>query len=65
MGEVVRSARWLNIVIGAGVAALVWLTGAAGVYAAFVTLVGVSVAVLAVPRGRVVERYADWDHFIR
>jgi hypothetical protein len=65
MGEVVRSARWLNVALGAGVAALVWLTGAGGVYAAFVTLVGVSVAVLAVPRGRVVERYADWDRFIR
>ena len=31
----------------------------------FVTVVALGVAVLAVPRGRVVERYADWDRFIR
>jgi hypothetical protein len=43
----------------------VWLVDASGAYAVFVTVVALAVAVLAVPRGRVVERYADWDRFVR
>ena len=65
MGEVVRIVRWLAVPAGVAMAAAVWLVDASGAYAVFVTLAAIAVAVLAVPRGRVNERYADWDRFIR
>jgi hypothetical protein len=65
MGEVVRTLRWLAVPVGAVMAVAVWLVDASGAFAIFVTVVAVAVAGLAVPRGRVVERYADWGRFIR
>jgi hypothetical protein len=65
MGEVVRSVRWLMIPVGVVIAATVWLVDSSGTYAVFVTVAGLAVAALAVPRGRVVERYADWNRRIR
>jgi hypothetical protein len=65
MAEVVRSVRLLAFPVGLVMAVSVWLVDASGAYAVFVTVVALAVAVLAVPRGRVVERYADWDRFVR
>ena len=65
MGEVVRALRWLDVVLGVGVAVAVWLVDAPASYAVSVTVVGALVAVLAVPKGRITERYADWDRFVR
>jgi hypothetical protein len=65
MAEVVRSVRLLAVPVGAVMAVSVWLVDASNAYAVFVTVVGLAVAALAVPRGRVVERYADWDRFVR
>jgi len=65
MGEVVRAVRWLTVPIGVVMAALVWFVDTSATYAVFVTVAALAVAALAVPRGRVVERYADWDRFIR
>jgi hypothetical protein len=65
MGEVARITRWLAVPVGVVMAVTVWLVDASGTYAVFVTVAALAVTVLAVPRGRVVERYADWDRFIR
>jgi hypothetical protein len=65
MGEVVRSLRWLALPVGVVMAAAVWVVDTSAAYAVFVTIAALAVAVLAVPRGRVIERYADWDRFIR
>jgi hypothetical protein len=65
MGEIVRVVRLLAVPVGVGIAVSVWLVDASGAYVAFVTVIGLAVAALAVPRGRIVERYADWDRFIR
>ena len=64
MGEVVRAMRYLNVAVGLAVAALVWVTGAGAVYSVVVTLTGLALAALAVPRGRVTESYGDWDRFV-
>ncbi len=65
MGEVARIIRWLAVPVGVVMAVGVWLVDASGTFAVFVSIVGLAVAVLAVPRGRVLERYADWDRFVR
>jgi hypothetical protein len=65
MGEVVRDRPVLAVPVGVVMAVSVWLVDASGAYAVFVTVAALAVAVLAVPRGRVVERYADWDRFVR
>lgn len=64
MGEVARGLRWLNVVLGIGVAALVWLTDPGTAYAGVLLVSGALVAALAVPRGRVREQYADWQRYI-
>jgi hypothetical protein len=65
MGEVVRTFRLLAVPVGAVMVASVWLVEASVSFAAFVTVAAMAVAALALPRGRVVERYADWDRFLR
>jgi hypothetical protein len=65
MGEVVRIVRLLAVPVALAMAVAVWLVDSSGDYAVFVTVVALAGAALAVPRGRVVERYADWDRFVR
>lgn len=64
MGEVVRSLRDLNVVAGLGVAVLGWLADADVGYGVVLSITGVVVAGLAVPRGRITESYGDWDRFV-
>jgi hypothetical protein len=64
MGEILRALRWLGVLIGPAIAVLVWLTTAGTGYATAVTVTGVLVTGLALPRGRVRERYAGWQRLI-
>lgn len=65
MAEVIRAGRLLNILLGLWIAAAPWvLTGATlgAKWSAVVT--GLLIAVLALPRGPVRERYGTWDRMI-
>jgi hypothetical protein len=64
MGEVVRALRYLDIVLGLALVALVWLTPSTLGFRLALTITGIAVIVLARPRGRVTERYGDWDRFV-
>jgi len=66
MGEPIRVLRWLNVPLALAIIVLPWwLAGDnwAGRLNAFV--VGLLVIALSIPRGRICERYAGWDHGIR
>jgi hypothetical protein len=65
MGEVIRAVRLVAVGVGVAMAAMVWFVDASGTYVVFVTVAALAAAVLSVPRGRVVERYAGWDRFVR
>lgn len=65
MAEVLRPLRLLGVPAGAAIAVLVWLTGAGIGYAVAITLSGLAVAVLSVPRGSIRERYGAWDTVAR
>lgn len=66
MGEPMRLVRYLNVLLGLGVAAAPWLLGGAPAIAAFTsTLLGLAVAGLAIPRGEIRERYGLWQRFVR
>ncbi len=65
MGEVVRSGRYLNVLLGAAVAACAWVFSVSLPLAAFSCILGLLVIVCAFPRGVVRERYGAWDHAIR
>ncbi len=64
MGEILRALRWLGVVAGPSIAALVWLAGTGVAFGLAVTATGLLIALLAVPRGRVRERYAGWQRLI-
>lgn len=64
-GEVVRAGRLLNIVLGLGIAIAPWfLSGGTTLFRANALVIGLLLAVLALPRGPVRERYGSWDRFI-
>ena len=63
--EVVRALRLLLIPAGLAVAVLPWLAGGAGEAAALLTITGVAVTLVAVPRGPVRERYGGWQTLTR
>lgn len=66
MGEVIRAGRYLNVLIGLAVAGGGWLVDDGSVMVSLVySLLGLAVAVLAVPLGRVREQYGKWDSLIR
>ncbi|HEV2294735.1 MAG TPA: vitamin K epoxide reductase family protein [Tepidisphaeraceae bacterium] len=65
MAEVVRTARYLNVLLG------LWLIGSpfmlSGANAGGTingVIVGLLIAALSLPRGRVQERYASWDRWV-
>lgn len=66
MGEIVRAGRYLNILLGAGLAVLPWVveghTLGLGITA---SVVGVAVALLSLPRGVIRERYGLWQPYVR
>ncbi len=65
MGEVVRAGRLVNAVAGLLIAILPWLLeGATATAAGTATVLGLAAALLALPRGPVLERYGQWDRYI-
>lgn len=66
MGEVVRIGRYLNVLLGLIIAIGPWvLSGANAPAQISATLAGVAIIALAIPRGRITERYGLWDRFVR
>jgi hypothetical protein len=66
MGEVLRMGRYLNVLLGLLVAGLPWLLGGATEAGQINDLiVGLLVAVLAIPRGQKQERYGLWEPYVR
>jgi hypothetical protein len=65
MGEVFRLFRYLNVLLGFAVAVLPWAVGDAHfTLQVQASLVGMVVALLAVPRGPKYERYGSWDALV-
>lgn len=65
MGEVVRTFRFLNVLIGIGVAIIPWIaTDAATTVKIVDTMAGLAVAALSVPRGKITEQYGLWTKYI-
>ncbi|HKK18086.1 MAG TPA: vitamin K epoxide reductase family protein [Opitutales bacterium] len=66
LGEVVRILRYLNVPLGIWIAVSAWLFPGAELGGTFViSLTGILIAVLSLPRGPVRERYGDWEPWIR
>lgn len=65
IGEVVRAARFINILFGAWLIAAPWLltgfTSSAGWNG---VVMGAALIVLSLPRGNVKERYGSWNRYI-
>ncbi len=65
MGEVMRKGRYLNVLLGLAVAVIPWFladsTLALNVSSA---LVGIVVALMAIPRGIKTESYGSWDRYV-
>jgi hypothetical protein len=65
MAEVIRAGRWLNVALGAWVAAAAWVLNGATVGARWNEIIcGLVVIALSLPRGRIRERYGGWDAWI-
>jgi hypothetical protein len=66
MGEPVRIGRYLNILLGLGVAFLPWfLENSSLTLSLSGTVLGLAVAALSIPLGPKTQRYAGWDEYIR
>ncbi len=66
MGEVVRRGRYLNILIGLGVAVIPWfLEDSTLVLNINSTLSGLAVAALSIPLGPVTEKYGLWHQYVK
>lgn len=65
MGEVIRASRYLNILLGLGIAVLPWLLPGAGASSRVLGLIlGLGISLLALPKGPVRENYGSWDRFV-
>jgi hypothetical protein len=65
LAEVARAGRFLNVVLALWLVLAPWvLSGGQGGATVNTVLVGGSVLVLSLPRGKVLERYGTWDHAI-
>ncbi len=64
MGEVIRSARFFNLLLALIVATLPWLANDQVLDAALGTTLGLLVALLSLRRGPVRERYGSWQRRI-
>jgi uncharacterized membrane protein len=66
LADVGRAARFVNVLLGAWVIVSPWLLEGATALAAWnAAIVGALVIVLSVPRGRIGERYGQFERFIR
>ncbi|MBI2742450.1 MAG: dTDP-glucose 4,6-dehydratase [Chlamydiales bacterium] len=65
MAEVVRAARFVNILLGLGLIATVWFAeGASSLLLVHQTLLGIALILLSLRRGPIRQRYGTWDRFI-
>ncbi len=65
-GEVVRIARYLNILLGLAVATLPWLLPDLNIGLATTSAItGLLVSALSIPRGPKTETYGIWDRYVR
>ncbi len=65
MAEIVRTGRFLNVLLGIWVIASPWLlTGGATTTKPVNITVGILLILLSIPRGIVKEKYGDWDRLI-
>ncbi|MCZ2075893.1 MAG: SPW repeat protein [Bryobacterales bacterium] len=65
MAEVIRAGRFLNVLLGLWIAAAPWILTGANTGARWNgVLIGLLIAVLALPRGPIRERYAAWDRLV-
>jgi len=65
-GEIIRPARLLNVPMGAVLIAGAWLAEGHTVTSAWADVaVGVAVALLSLPRGRIDEQFASWNRVLR
>lgn len=66
MGEPLRLIRYLNVVLGMGVAVAPWMVGGShGLGALVGAVLGLAAAALALPSGPIRERYGLWHRFVR
>ncbi|QEG40890.1 vitamin K epoxide reductase family protein [Roseimaritima ulvae] len=66
MGEVIRTGRFLNVVLALMLVVGPWLVdGTTTAYALAASALGIAVAMLSIPRGRILQTYGSWDRFIR
>lgn len=66
MGEVVRRGRYLNVLLGLGVAGAPWLlSDSTMAFNLSGTISGLAVAVLALPCGIKTETYGSWDRYVK
>ena len=64
-GEIVRPVRLLNVLMGLGVVAAPWLlAGDTGWSRWNDVIVGVAVMVLSIRRGRIQERFGEWNSYL-
>lgn len=66
MGEPLRLVRYMNVLLGLGVAAAPWTLAGTSVTAGVAgAVIGLAVATLSLPCGRIRERYGLWQRFVR
>ena len=66
MGEVFRIGRYLNVLLGLGIAVGIWFTDYPSIGLAITSAVaGVTAATLALPKGIQKEHYGGWDEYVR
>lgn len=66
MGEIVRTGRYLNILLGLGLAAAPWLVQDSTMSLSITgTVIGLIVIALSFPRGPIKEEYGLWNKYIK
>ncbi|WP_153556287.1 vitamin K epoxide reductase family protein [Roseimaritima sediminicola] len=66
MGEVIRTGRLLNLPLAAAVVIGPWMADQApSGFALAATVLGIAVAALSIPRGKITQTYGAWDSWIR
>lgn len=65
MGEPLRIGRYLNVVLGLAVAVAPWFMSGSVLLHVSGTVLGLTVAALALPLGKVTQRFAGWNEYIK
>jgi hypothetical protein len=66
MGEPLRIGRYLNALLGLTIALAVWFAGdPPTAFQINSVIIGILVALLGLPRGRIVESFGSWDKYVR